>query len=422
LLDDLSFVQYVGEVASAFDSLGGSPVVGATWCFLLQWSIVSYGINAYICVVILTPVVKKTMHTDNYCVIMGGGVGSRFWPYSREAKPKQFLDIFATGRTLLQMTYDRFSKVIPKENFVVVTNAIYRDLVLEQLPELTPGQILLEPMRRNTAPCIGWATYHIYAKNPNANVLVTPADHLILQEDAFDEAICRSLDYVKAHPKLVTLGVRPSRPETGYGYIQFTDIEDEHFVKVKTFTEKPNIEMAKVFYESGEFLWNSGMFAWNVQTILDAFHQYLPSLTSILDEVKGAYATDEEQSRVSQVFSECPNISIDYAVLEKADNVMVLPVDFGWADLGTWGSLYELKREEPRANVSLHTKALFYEAEGNIVSLDGDPEKQLVVVQGINDCIVAQSKGVLLICKRDKEQRIKEFMGEASVQFDKKFD
>ena len=362
------------------------------------------------------------MHTDNYCVIMGGGVGSRFWPYSREAKPKQFLDIFATGRTLLQMTYDRFSKVIPKENFVVVTNAIYRDLVLEQLPELTPGQILLEPMRRNTAPCIGWATYHIYAKNPNANVLVTPADHLILQEDAFDEAIRRSLDYVKAHPKLVTLGVRPSRPETGYGYIQFTDSEDEHFVKVKTFTEKPNIEMAKVFYESGEFLWNSGMFAWNVQTILDAFHQYLPSLTSILDEVKGAYATDEEQSRVSQVFSECPNISIDYAVLEKADNVMVLPVDFGWADLGTWGSLYELKREEPRANVSLHTKALFYEAEGNIVSLDGDPEKQLVVVQGINDCIVAQSKGVLLICKRDEEQRIKEFMGEASVQFDKKFD
>lgn len=422
MLDDLSFVQYVGEVASAFDSLGGSPVVGATWCFLLQWSIVSYGINAYICVVILTPVVKKTMHTDNYCVIMGGGVGSRFWPYSREAKPKQFLDIFATGRTLLQMTYDRFSKVIPKENFVVVTNAIYRDLVLEQLPELTPGQILLEPMRRNTAPCIGWATYHIYAKNPNANVLVTPADHLILQEDAFDEAIRRSLDYVKAHPKLVTLGVRPSRPETGYGYIQFTDCEDEHFVKVKTFTEKPNIEMAKVFYESGEFLWNSGMFAWNVQTILDAFHQYLPSLTSILDEVKGAYATDEEQSRVSQVFSECPNISIDYAVLEKADNVMVLPVDFGWADLGTWGSLYELKREETRANVALHTKALFYEAEGNIVSLDGDPEKQLVVVQGINDCIVAQSKGVLLICKRDEEQRIKEFMGEASVQFDKKFD
>ena len=176
------------------------------------------------------------MHTDNYCVIMGGGVGSRFWPYSREARPKQFLDIFATGRTLLQMTYDRFSKVIPKENFVVVTNAIYRDLVLEQLPELTPGQILLEPMRRNTAPCIGWATYHIYAKNPNANILVTPADHLILQEDAFDEAICRSLDYVKAHPKLVTLGVRPSRPETGYGYIQFTDVEDEHFVKVKTFT------------------------------------------------------------------------------------------------------------------------------------------------------------------------------------------
>ena len=356
------------------------------------------------------------MHTDNYCVIMGGGVGSRFWPYSRESRPKQFLDIFATGRTLLQMTYDRFSKVVPKENFVVVTNAIYRDLVLEQLPELTPGQILLEPMRRNTAPCIGWATYHIQAKNPNANIVVTPADHLILQEDVFDEAIRRSLDYVHNHPKLVTLGVRPSRPETGYGYIQFTDTEDEHFVKVKTFTEKPNLEMAKVFYESGEFLWNSGMFAWNVRTILDAFHQHLPSLTSLLDEVKEAYATDEEQERVSGIFSQCPNISIDYAVLEKADNVMVLPVDFGWADLGTWGSLYELKRDAPRDNVALHTEVLFYEATGNIVSCDEDAGDQLVVVQGIDDCIVAQSKGVLLICKRDEEQRIKEFMSEASMR------
>ena len=362
------------------------------------------------------------MHTDNYCVIMGGGVGSRFWPYSRETKPKQFLDIFATGRSLLQMTFDRFSKVIPKENFVVVTNAIYRDLVLEQLPGLTPGQILLEPMRRNTAPCIGWATYHIYAKNPNANILVTPADHLILQEDVFDEAIRRSLEYVREHPKLVTLGVRPSRPETGYGYIQFTDAEEEHFVKVKTFTEKPNYEMAKVFYESGEFLWNSGMFAWNVRTILDAFNLHLPALTSVLDEANGAYATPEEQDRVGAIFSQCPNISIDYAVLEKADNVMVLPVDFGWADLGTWGSLYELKREEPEANVALHTEALFYEAKGNIVSLDGDESEQLVVVQGIDDCIVAQSKGVLLICKRDQEQRIKEFMGDASERYKKKFD
>lgn len=362
------------------------------------------------------------MHTDNYCVIMGGGVGSRFWPYSRESRPKQFLDIFATGRTLLQMTYDRFSKVIPKENFVVVTNAIYRDLVLEQLPELTPGQILLEPMRRNTAPCIGWATYHIQAKNPNANILVTPADHLILQEDAFDVAIERSLEYVRAHPKLVTLGVRPSRPETGYGYIQFTDTEEEHFVKVKTFTEKPNLEMAKVFYESGEFLWNSGMFAWNVRTILDAFHQHLPSLTSLLDEVQGAYATDNEQESVSAIFPQCPNISIDYAVLEKADNVMVLPVDFGWADLGTWGSLYELKRNETGENVALHTEALFYEATGNIVSCDAEAGKQLVVVQGIDDCIVAQSKGVLLICKRSEEQRIKEFMGDASIRFEKQFD
>lgn len=362
------------------------------------------------------------MHRDNYCVIMGGGVGSRFWPYSREAKPKQFLDIFATGRSLLQMTYDRFAKVIPKENFVVVTNAAYRDLILEQLPELTADQILLEPMRRNTAPCIGWATYHIQAKNPQANILVTPADHLILQEDVFDEAIRRALDYVSAHPQLVTLGIRPSRPETGYGYIQVSDIQEDDFVQVKTFTEKPNREMAEVFYQSGEFLWNSGMFAWNVQTILAAFEEHLPALTSVLDEAKGCYATLHEQELVSALFSQCPNISIDYAILEKAHNVMVLPVDFGWADLGTWGSLYELKKEEEEANVALHTEALFYEAKGNIVSIDGAASEQLVVIQGIDDCIISQSDGVLLICKRDQEQRIKEFTSEASLRYAKKFD
>ena len=362
------------------------------------------------------------MHTNNYCVIMSGGVGSRFWPYSREAKPKQFLDIFATGRSLLQMTYDRFAKVIPKENFVIVTNAAYRDLILEQLPELKADQILLEPMRRNTAPCIGWATYHIQAKNPNANILVTPADHLILQEEIFDEAIRRSLDYVENHPQLVTLGIRPSRPETGYGYIQVSDIREDNFVQVKTFTEKPNREMAQVFYESGEFLWNSGMFAWNVQTIHAAFEEHLPALTSVLNEANGHYATPREQELVSSLFPQCPNISIDYAVLEKAHNVMVLPVDFGWADLGTWGSLYELKKEEDEANVALHTEALFYEAKGNIVSMDGEASEQLVVVQGIDDCIVAHSEGVLLICKRDQEQRIKEFIGQASLRYSKKFD
>ena len=362
------------------------------------------------------------MHTNNYCVIMSGGVGSRFWPYSREAKPKQFLDIFATGRSLLQMTYDRFAKVIPKENFVIVTNAAYRDLILEQLPELSADQILLEPMRRNTAPCIGWATYHIQAKNPNANILVTPADHLILQEDIFDEAIRRSLDYVENHPQLVTLGIRPSRPETGYGYIQVSDIQEDDFVQVKTFTEKPNREMAQVFYESGEFLWNSGMFAWNVKTIHAAFDEHLPALTSVLNEANGHYATPREQELVSSLFPQCPNISIDYAVLEKAHNVMVLPVDFGWADLGTWGSLYELKKEEDEANVALHTEALFYEAKGNIVSMDGEASEQLVVVQGIDDCIVAHSEGVLLICKRDQEQRIKEFIGQASLRYSKKFD
>lgn len=362
------------------------------------------------------------MHIDNYCVIMGGGVGSRFWPYSREAKPKQFLDIFGTGRTLLQMTFDRFARVIPRENFVVVTNARYKDLVLEQLPELSESQLLLEPMRRNTAPCIAWATYHIQALNPQANIIVTAADHLILQEDLFVEAITKSLDYVAAHPQLTTLGIRPSRPETGYGYIQSTDEQDQGFLRVKTFTEKPNLEMAKVFYESGEFLWNSGMFAWNVRTILAAFERHLPSLASLLEEAKDCYATEREQEVISRLFPECPNISIDYAVLEKADNVMVLPVDFGWADLGTWGSLYSLKEKDEQQNVALHTEALFYEASGNIVSMDGAQSDRLVLIQGIDDCIISESRGALLICKRDQEQRLREFMSEISLRYNKKFD
>lgn len=362
------------------------------------------------------------MHTDNYCVIMGGGVGSRFWPFSREAKPKQFLDIFGTGRTLLQMTYDRFARVIPRENFVVVTNARYKALVLEQLPELQESQILLEPMRRNTAPCIAWASYHIQAKNPKANVIVTAADHLILHEDLFVEAIRKSLAYVAVHPQLATLGIRPSRPETGYGYIQTVGEPDQEFYKVKTFTEKPNSEMAQVFFESGEFLWNSGMFAWSIPSILEAFKEYLPSLTTLFEEAKDCFATPREQETISKVFPECPNISIDYAVLEKASNVMVLPVDFGWADLGTWGSLYSLKDKDEQANVALHTEALFYEANGNIVSMDGTQSERLVVVQGIDDCIISESQGALLICKRDQEQRIREFMSEISLRFEKKFD
>ncbi len=364
---------------------------------------------------------KSDMPQDNYCIIMGGGIGSRFWPSSRADKPKQFLDIFGTGRSLLKMTFDRFSSFIPKENILIVTNAHYKDLVLEQLPEIKPEQVLLEPMRRNTAPCIAYACYHIRAKSPNANIIVSPADHLILDEPKFVAAAQKALAYTKENQELVTLGIRPSRPETGYGYIQMKKEKDEtDFRKVKVFTEKPSLEFAKAFVESGDFLWNSGMFVWHINAILTAFERHLPEIYDLFNDGKETFATEQETDFINDAFPRCPSVSIDYGVMEKAENVIVLPVEFGWADLGTWGSLYELKEKDEQENVSVRGKAAFYEAKGNLVSME-DPN-ELVVVQGIDDCIITQSDRVLLICKREEEQRIKEFMNEASLRYDGEYD
>lgn len=362
------------------------------------------------------------MFTNYYCVIMGGGVGSRFWPVSRENKPKQFLDIFGTGRSLLRMTFDRFARFIPKENILVVTNEDYKDQVLEQIPEMHPSQVLLEPMRRNTAPCIAYACHHIQAKNKDANIVVSPSDHLILDEAAFERDVRAALEYTAQHEELVTLGIRPSRPETGYGYIQMgTVIEaNSEFHKVKTFTEKPNLEMAEIFFRSGEFLWNSGMFIWHLNTIMTAFEQHLPELNGLLARGAESYATEGEQDFIRKTFPQCPSISIDYGVMEKAERVTVLPVSFGWADLGTWGSLYDLKDKDEQGNVVLHAKAHCYDASGNIISME-DPDT-LVVLEGINDCIIAQSGKALLICHRREEQRIKQFMSDISAAHNKKYD
>lgn len=363
------------------------------------------------------------MTTKNYCVIMGGGIGSRFWPMSRERRPKQFLDIFGTGRSLLQMTFDRFASFIPRENIIIVTGEVYKAQVLEQLPDIDPSQVLCEPMRRNTAPCIAYACYHIMALCPDANIIVSPSDHLILNEVSFVDSLKRSLRYVEQTDQLVTLGVRPSRPETGYGYIQVeagNSIHQDDFHKVKTFTEKPDRALAEVFVSSDEFLWNSGMFVWNIRTIMDALERYLPDLCDLLEQGRGFYATEREYEFIQNFFPRCPSISIDYGVMEKAENVAVLPVEFGWADLGTWGSVYDLKEKDEQANVTLGTHARYYESRGNIVSMD-NPDS-LVVLQGIEDCIVAQSDGVLLICKKDQEQRIKDFAGKASHEFAKRYD
>ena len=357
---------------------------------------------------------------DNYCVIMGGGIGSRFWPFSRESYPKQFLDFFGTGRSLLQMTFDRFKKIMPIENIYIVSNEAYADLIKEQLPELSDKQILLEPARRNTAPCIAYAAYHIKACNPNANIVVAPSDHLILKEDVFLRDVQKALDFVKDNRALVTLGIKPSRPETGYGYIQSSDTVVDDFTKVKTFTEKPNLELAEVFMQSGEFFWNSGLFVWNVNTILEALAKYLPDISCRFDLGLDKFNTPEEKAFIQENFAYCLNISIDYGVMEKADNVYMLCVDFGWADLGTWGSLFDIANKDKENNAVLrNNEALLYESSGNVIALS-DPHR-LAVIQGLKDYIVAESGNVLLICKKDDEQRIKQFVADAKIKYENEF-
>lgn len=345
---------------------------------------------------------------------MSGGIGSRFWPFSREARPKQFLDFFGTGRSLIQMTFDRFKKIIPIENIFIVSNEAYADLIRQELPELKPEQILLEPIRRNTAPCIAFATYHINAINPKANIVVAPSDHLILKEDEFIEAIKKAYEFVAKNKVLLTLGICPSRPETGYGYIQLSDESIDGITKVKVFTEKPDYELAKVFYESGEFLWNSGIFIWNVKTILDAFHQYLPEISNCFDKGVDLFGTDKEKEFIKENFPFCPSISIDYGIMEKASNVCVQASDLGWSDLGTWGSLYEISDRDKDANASLVSKTLYFDSSENIVAL---PSNKLAVIQGLQGYIVAEADNVILICKKEEEQRIKQFVTDVKLKY-----
>lgn len=364
---------------------------------------------------------------NNYCVIMAGGVGSRFWPYSRAEKPKQFLDFFGTGRSLLQMTIDRFRPIVPIENVFIVTNVAYKEIIKQQIPDLSEKQILCEPARRNTAPCIAYATAHIRAlclrragltaanqdwsrPEMQANIVVAASDHLILEEEKFRQTILKAFDFVSKRNAIATLGMSPTRPETGYGYIQRQpEAFAEGIYPVKTFTEKPNIEMAKVFLESGDFLWNSGIFIWNLQTISEAFRYLLPEVADRFREGELLMGTEKEENFIEHIFPKCPNISIDYGIMEKADNVFVLPSSFGWSDLGTWGSLYDLSEKDEAKNVSLHSQTKFYEAEGNIVVLESGKK---AIVQGVNDMIIAEEGGALLVCKKADEQRIKEWTAE----------
>lgn len=361
---------------------------------------------------------SKTTDSHRYCVIMCGGIGSRFWPYSRTDKPKQFLDFFGTGRSLLQMSYDRILPVVDKENILVVTNRRYVDMVCQQLPEIPRERILLEPDRRNTAPCIAWAAYHIAAIDPEASMIVTPSDHLITRDSIFEQCVLRGFDFVEHHDALLTLGINPTRPETGYGYIQTGDELEPGLMKVKTFTEKPNKELAQVFIDTGEFFWNAGIFLWSANAIKEALRKYAPDLTSVFDSGAAAFGTPDEKRFIDANFAGCPSISIDFAVMEKADNVYVECVNFGWSDLGTWGSLYENSRKDRNNNATGNANVLAYNSSGNIFLA---PEDKLVVVNGMHDCIVADAGDVLLICPKSDEQQIKIMLTDVQIRNDNKF-
>lgn len=353
---------------------------------------------------------------DTYCIIMAGGIGSRFWPLSKTTMPKQFLDILGTGRTLLQQTYDRFKKVCSSQNFFVVTSVDYKELVMKQLPGLNENQVLLEPLRRNTAPCVAYASYKIQKINPNANIIVAPSDHLILQEEVFLQEIRKGLEFVAANNALLTLGIRPNRPETGYGYIQIESMdavgEVDNLHKVKTFTEKPDLQLAKIFVESGEFFWNSGIFIWSLQSILKAFHTHLNSVSELFERGYKLYGTPDEASFLNKTYPECQNISIDYGIMEKATNVYVLCSDFGWSDLGTWGSLYENSDKDAQGNVIVGENVMVYGAKDCIVNMPGE---KLVVLQGLSGYIVVESEGTLLVCRRDDEQQIRQFVNDVRM-------
>jgi len=353
---------------------------------------------------------------NTYCVIMAGGIGSRFWPLSKSNMPKQFLDILGTGRTFIQQTYDRFKKICPDENFYVVTSIDYKELVLKQLPQLQEDQILLEPLRRNTAPCIAYACYKIQTINPEANIIVAPSDHHIEQEDEFLVQIKKGLEFVKNNDALLTLGITPSRPETGYGYIQIEsrDIKNanETLHKVKTFTEKPDLQLAKIFLESGEFFWNSGIFVWSLSSILKAFETHLSSVSELFSKGAKLYGTADEIPFLNKIYSECQNVSIDYGLMEKASNVYVLCSDFGWSDLGTWGSLYESRIKDVQGNVISGENVIVYNSKNCIVNMPAD---KLVVMQGLDGYIVVESEGTLLICKREDEQQIRQFVNDVRL-------
>lgn len=364
----------------------------------------------------------KSKH--NFCVIMAGGIGARFWPMSRTSHPKQFIDILGTGETLIQQTYKRLKRICPKENIYIVTNELYKKLVQIQLPELTSSQILLEPARRNTAPCVAYANHCILARDPDARIVVAPSDHIILKEDIFLKNIETALEAAAENDWLLTLGIRPSRPDTGYGYIQYVDGNEEvypkepHLKKVKTFTEKPNLELAITFLKCGDFLWNSGIFIWSLKSIMKAFETFLPEVNNLFKMGAGKFGTRDEKKFIGETYTICKSISLDYGVMEKADNVYVLAADFGWSDLGTWGSLYENRPKDALGNTVIGKNVMLYDTSNCIVNM---PREKVVVLQGLTDYIVVESEEVLLVCRKTDEQNIRQYVNDVMLEKGEKY-
>lgn len=357
---------------------------------------------------------------DNYCVIMAGGIGSRFWPMSTVKRPKQFLDVLGIGKSLLRMTFERLLNTAPVENIYIVTNAIYKDLVKEQLPELTEDQILTEPERKNTAPCITYAAAKIYAQNPDATLVIAPSDHLILKEEKFTEIIQIAIETANRNERLVTLGIKPTRPDTGYGYIEFIeggDILPGQVKDVKHFTEKPNRELAEIFVKSGNYYWNSGIFVWRAKTILNALEKFKPELFELFTRDSAKYNTSSEQEYVNGCFSACEDISIDFAVMENAKNVDVVLATFDWSDLGTWGSLYTHLEKDYNGNAVIGDHVHMINSTNCIVNL---PDNKLALIEGLDNHIIVESDNMLMILNKDDEQNLKKYlipMEESSPEF-----
>jgi mannose-1-phosphate guanylyltransferase len=350
------------------------------------------------------------MNNNHYVAIMAGGIGSRFWPKSRVGLPKQFLDILNTGKTLIQWTYDRFANFIPEENIFIVTSDEYTNIVKEQLPQIDENNIVSEPSRKNTAPCIAYISFKIQQSNPDATLIVAPADHLILDNAAFQQTCENAINFVEKNDALVTLGIKPTYPNTGYGYIQH-DMEtvDDNVYKVKTFTEKPNLDLAKTFLLSGDFLWNAGIFIWKIGTIVNKFEEHQPEMFDVFAAEKERFNSIDEKEAIERIYPLCSSVSIDYAIMEKANNVYVIPSSFGWSDLGTWASAYDNLEKDYLGNAVAGDKVMIVDATQCMISA---PHDKLLVLQGLDDFIVVDTNDVLLICKKEKEQEIKEYVAE----------